>query len=92
MDEFTVDAFVNRDDPIPAIRIDPADEHADELESLPDNHDPTQKEGARQRFRRHKSALKENIKKAQDKASETSASVQDRLLEKYAHLQFPCSP
>jgi hypothetical protein len=92
MDEFTVDAFINRNDPIPAIRIDPADEHADELDSLPDNNDPTQREGARQRFRRHRSALKENIKKAQDRASETSASVQDRLLEKYAHSHFPSSP
>ncbi|PQE23600.1 integral peroxisomal membrane peroxin protein [Rutstroemia sp. NJR-2017a BVV2] len=80
---------MDEDDSIPAIRIDPADEHADELESLPDNHDPTQKEGARQRFRRHKSALKENIKKAQDKASETSASVQDRLLEKLLQQVIP---
>ncbi|KAM3074563.1 Peroxisome size and maintenance regulator [Clarireedia jacksonii] len=89
MDEFTVDAFVNRDDPVPVIRIDPADGHADELESLPDNNDPTQKEGARQRFRRHQSALKENIKKAQDKASATSASVQDRLLEKLLQQVIP---
>lgn len=79
MDEFTVDAFVNRDDPIPVIRLDPTNNLSDDID---DTNEVPHKEGTRERFRRHRSELKENMKKAQSKASETSATVQDRLLEK----------
>lgn len=80
MDEFTANAFANRDDPIPVIRLDPTDDLDDDAEGA---NGVSKKEGTRERLRRHKSELKENFKKAHSKASETSASVQDRLLEKY---------
>lgn len=80
MDEFTANAFANRDDPIPVIRFDSTDDLNDDAE---DANGVSKKEGARERLRRHKLDLKENLKKAHSKASETSATVQDRLLEKY---------
>ncbi|KAI9644073.1 Peroxisome size and maintenance regulator [Ciborinia camelliae] len=88
MDEFTADAFANRDDPIPVIRLDPADDLNDDVE---DTNGLPPKEGTRERLRRHKSVLKENIRKAHSKASETSATVQDRLLEKYVQEITRCS-
>lgn len=85
MDEFTADAFVNRDDPIPVIRFDYTDDLNDDVE---ETIGVSKKEGARERLRRHKSELKENFKKAHSKASETSATVQDRLLEKYVETLY----
>lgn len=78
MDEFTADAFVNRDEPIPVVILDPADDLSDE-----EYDDGTQPERKRDRLWRHASNMKENIRKAQGKVTETGSSVQDRLLEKY---------
>ncbi|RAL61304.1 hypothetical protein DID88_009440 [Monilinia fructigena] len=86
MDEFTAGAFANRDDPIPVIRLNTTHDFNDEVE---DTNEPPHKEGARERLRRHKSELKENIRKAHNKASETSATVQDRLLEKLLQQVIP---
>ena len=80
MDEFTVDAFVNRDEPIPVGVLDPADNLSDEVLD-----DPTQPERKRDRLRRHASNMKENVRKAQGKVSETGTSMQDRLLDKYIY-------
>ncbi|KAF7887321.1 hypothetical protein EAF00_009615 [Botryotinia globosa] len=86
MDDFTANAFVNRDDPIPVIRFD----HTDDLnDDVGDANGVSKKEGARERLRRHKLELKENFKKAHSKASETSATVQDRLLEKLLQQVIP---
>jgi hypothetical protein len=80
MDEFTVDAFVNRDDPIPVISFEPSEDLSDEAEQSPSG--PERK---RDRFKQHGKTLKENLKKAQGKATETGSSVQDRLIEKYVY-------
>ena len=80
MDEFTADAFVNRDEPIPVVVLDPADDLSDEALG-----DPTQPERKRDQMRRHASNMKENVRKAQGKVSETGASMQNQLLEKYIH-------
>jgi hypothetical protein len=77
MDEFTADAFVNRDEPIPVAVFAPADNQSDE-----DYDDGTQPERKRDRLRRHAANIKETVQKAQGKASETGSSMQDRLLEK----------
>jgi len=77
MDEFTVDAFVNRDDPIPVISFDAAEDLSDEVDDVSDV------DRKRDRFRRRGKDVKENIKKVQQRASETGSSIQDRLLEKY---------
>lgn len=73
MDEFTADAFVNRDEPIPVVVLD--HEVSDEVES------DGQTERKRDRFKKHTTSMKENIRK---KTVETGSSMQDRLLEKYA--------
>ncbi|ESZ90095.1 hypothetical protein SBOR_9521 [Sclerotinia borealis F-4128] len=86
MYEYTADAFANRDDPIPVIRLDPSDDLDDDAE---DTNEVPRKEGTRERLKRHKSQLKDNFRKAHGKASETSASVQDRLLEKLLQQVIP---
>jgi len=74
MDEFTADAFVNRDEPIPVIVFD--HDLSDEAES------DGGRERKRDRLKKHTSNMKENIKK---RTSDTGTSLQDRLLEKYIH-------
>jgi hypothetical protein len=77
MDEFTVDAFVNRDDPIPVISFDINNDLSDESEPL-----PSSPERKRDKLLQHGKNLKDNFKGVQGKASETGSSMQDRLLEK----------
>lgn len=77
MDEFTVDAFVNRDDPIPVISFDQTDDLSDEAEV------PSTPERKRDKLLQHGKNLKDNFRNAHGKASETGSSMQDRLLEKY---------
>lgn len=77
MDEFTVDAFVNRDDPIPVISFDQADDLSDEAEV------PSTPERKGDKLLQHGKNLKENLRNAHGKVSETGSSMQDRLLEKY---------
>ena len=83
MDEFTADAFVNRDDPIPVIVFD----GQDDLSNYADNDTPpasisegSMKEGKRQRLRKHLS--RQNIKEKVSRAHEAGSSMQDRMLEK----------
>ena len=77
MDEFTADAFVNRDDPIPLFVVDPAD--SSDVEST----STTDRARKRDRFRRKSQDIRENLRKAQNKSSDGGSSMQDRLLEKY---------
>lgn len=76
MDEFTVDAFVNRDEPIPVVVLDPRDDASEEADASSD-------ERRTGRLRQHGRNIKENIKKVGEKASDRGSSMQDRLLEKY---------
>jgi len=85
MDDFTEHAFANRDEPIPVIRLDPADDLFDEADDTP------HKEGTRERMRRHAAALKENVRRAQDKAEDTKSSIQDRFVEKSASNRTFCA-
>lgn len=78
MDEYTADAFVNRDDPIPLIVLDAEDDPSDDTDN---NSPPVEvKEGKRQRLRKHLSSR--NIKEKVGRAHEAGSSMQDRLLEK----------
>jgi hypothetical protein len=76
MDENTAYAFVNRDEPIPVIEFDLADDLDHDIFDEP-------AERKRDRLRRQASNMKENVRKVQGKVSETGTSMQDRLLEKY---------
>ena len=76
MDEFTADAFVNRDDPIPVISFDPVEDLSDEEEDAP----AAERDRKRDRLKKH---VKDNIQKARGKAAETGTGMQDRLMEKY---------
>jgi hypothetical protein len=81
MDEFTVDTFVNRDDPIPVISLDRAGEFSgDEGEMEVGSND-----GKRRGLKKHlsKSNIEDKFRKATGKSSESGTSIQDRLLEKY---------
>jgi hypothetical protein len=80
MDEVTVDAFVNRDEPIPVILRDPTDDLSDGAEC----DDRTQPERKRDRLRKGAAIMKESIRKAQGKPTEYGSSLQDRFIEKCA--------
>lgn len=79
MDEFTSDAFVNRDDPIPVVQLDLQDDLSEEGGGSSD-------ERKRHRLREHGRNIKENFKKVHEKASDRGSSMQDRLFEKYTYL------
>ncbi|KAG0652667.1 Peroxin-29 [Hyphodiscus hymeniophilus] len=85
MDEFTVDAFVNRDEPIPVVSLDRHDDISEEEEE----YDGTQPERKRDVFRRHAANMKENVRKVQGKATEHGSSMQDRFLEKLLQQVIP---
>jgi hypothetical protein len=92
MDEFTLDAFVNRDEPIPVLSFDTPEDLSDQ-----DNNNgthPETPERKRDRLWRHAANMKENVRKVQGKTAETGGSMQDRLLEKYflphIALAFTC--
>lgn len=70
MDEFTADAFANRDDPIPVMQIDPHDDLSEGEES------PTER--TRERLRKHVKNFNDHLRKK----SEPGFSMQDRLMEK----------
>ncbi|KUJ17928.1 Pex24p-domain-containing protein [Mollisia scopiformis] len=84
MDEFTVDAFVNRDDPIPVISFDPQNDLSDEVEG-----DLSDSERKRDRLKRHGKNLKENMRKVTGQKSEPGTSMQDRILEKLLQQVIP---
>jgi hypothetical protein len=86
MDEFTMDAFVNREGPISAVILED-DLSDDQEESTQD--DVAYKVGNRGRLKIHTFHLKDNLRKAGGKASEAGTSVQDRLLEKLLQQVIP---
>lgn len=75
MDEFTAEAFVNRDDSVPLLIVDSAD--TSDMDSISD------RERKRDKLRKKSQDLRDNLRKAQNKQSEGGISMQDRLLEKY---------
>jgi hypothetical protein len=75
MDEFTVDAFANRDEPIPVLSFGHEDDLSDEGDGLSS---PGRK---RDILRRHGKSLKENLRS-------TGSSMQDRILEKWASIRL----
>lgn len=77
MDDFAIDAFVNRDDPIPVISFD-------QQNDLSDEGPPSDTERTRDRLMRHGKNLKDNMRKVtgSGKAAEPGSSMQDRILEK----------
>lgn len=81
MHEYTVDAFANRDEPMPVMRGLEAD-----MEGGTISDDSTHKPGKRERLKNTASNLKENLKITHGKSSEShsSTSMQDRLIEKYS--------
>ncbi len=84
MDEFTADAFVNRDDPISVMSFDGKDD-------LSDVGDDTPAEGRkRDRLKTQAKSIKDHIRKPSAGKADTGFSMQDRLLEKYGcELQLP---
>lgn len=99
MDEFTEGAFANRVEPIPVLALDPAEDgpEADDRKHPERKRDRLlkgashiMKEGASQMMKEGAShIMKEGVRKAQGKLSESTASVQDRLLEKYTQPSSP---
>lgn len=83
MDEFTADALVNRDAPIPVVVIDRhEDGHSSDDDLAGQSSDVPSDERKRNRFMRHGKSLKDNLKKTRERVSEHNTSMQDRLLEK----------
>ncbi|TVY50656.1 Peroxisomal membrane protein PEX29 [Lachnellula cervina] len=82
MDEFTSDAFVNRDDPIPVVQLDLQDDLSEEGGGSSD-------ERKKHRLREHGRNIKENFKKVHEKASDRGSSMQDRLFEKLLQQVIP---
>lgn len=80
MDDFTDDAFVNRDEPIPVVQLDAHDDASDSAE-------PSYGERKRDRFWQHGKNIKDNLSKAHEKAD--GYSMQDRLLDKYTSSLSP---
>ena len=84
MEEVTADAFVNRDEPIPVIVFDSAEDISDEAAwSSADGRTTSSRK--RDRLKMHASNVRDNVKKAQGKASEAGSGIQDRLLERCAN-------
>ena len=80
MDEFTADAFVNRDEPVPIVNLESTEDLSEEEYDDTTHVSPERK---RDRLRRHAANMKGNVRKVQGKSAETGSSIQDRLLEKY---------
>lgn len=76
MNEYTADAFVNRDDPIPVITFDRNDEQSDE-------NDSNAEDGQRHRLLSKTKFFKGKVQQSKEKASDGRRSMQDRLMEKY---------
>jgi len=75
-----VDAFVNKDDPVPVISLDRSGEFSGDDEEI----EVESNDGKRLSLNEHlKSNIKDKFRKATGKGSESGTSIQDRLLEKY---------
>lgn len=78
MDEYSANAFVNRDEAIPVIVFD----DPDRSEPASGTTTPDRKKGKRERMKEHGSNLKEKLTGASRRPSDSGPSMQDRLLEK----------
>jgi hypothetical protein len=74
MDEFTIDAFANRDEAIPLISFDVEDDLSDEVE------------GGSSEASRKQDILKGHGKNKKENIRSTGTSMQDRILEKWAMI------
>lgn len=84
MDEYTKDALVNRDEPIPVIQFEDSIDLSDEeyADAIIKNNDGSSREAAM-------SGLKDKASNVKDKVKESKLSLQDRLLERYYHRSPP---
>jgi hypothetical protein len=80
MNEFTADAFVNRDDPVPVISFDRAGEFSGDEGEMEADSNYDKKRGLK--IHLTKSTIKDKFRKATGRSSEAGTSIQDRLLEK----------
>lgn len=78
MDEYTYEAFANRDEPIPVVVF----EGPDPSEAPSGTTTPDRKKGKRERLLEHGSNLKEIFSAATRPGPDTGPSMQDRLFEK----------
>ena len=83
MDEYSYQAMVNREDPIPVVALDGRQEDQLSNDEVDDQFEAPADERRRDRFWRQGKNLRDTFNKTKEKASERNASVQDRLLEKY---------
>ncbi len=88
MDEFTVDAFVNRDDPIPVISFDRAGEYSEDEGEMEVDSNDDKRRGLKSHL--SKPNITDRFRKATGKTSESGKSLQDRLLEKYVSVAIYC--
>jgi hypothetical protein len=80
MDEYTADAFVNRGEPVPVIKLGDRNAFSDDADS--DHGAPSVRK--RDRLKKHTANLKETFLRGHGKPeSGRGISMQDRLLEKY---------
>jgi hypothetical protein len=86
MDEYTADAFANRDEPLPVIALGNTNDLSDVAE---DSDNGTHHERKRDRLKKHTTTFKENFLKGHGASeSKNGPSMQDRLLEKYISTFF----
>lgn len=84
VEEYSSDAFANRDSPIPVIRFDHHDGQYDHEE------DAEGEGGVKHaRERSARSRFGDKARKMAGRATEKGSSMQDRLLEKCVHLYPP---
>lgn len=78
MDEYTKDALVNRDEPIPVIQFEDSIDLSDEeyADAIIKHNDGSSRKAAM-------SGLKDKASNVKDKVKESKLSLQDRLLERY---------
>ncbi|KAI9768297.1 MAG: hypothetical protein M1835_006891 [Candelina submexicana] len=82
MDEFTADAFVNRDEPVPEVTISTGDDHASDVDDSPSR-------GHKVRKVLSSSKLKDKLHDVRDKHHEPSSSLQDRLFARLLQQIVP---
>ena len=81
MDEFTADAFINRDEPIPVVKLEASDD-AYGSEDGRGGHEQSKKD----RIKKHTTSMRESIWLGGH--SEGRPSMQDRLMEKCVSQLF----
>lgn len=80
MDEFTVDAFVNRDEPVPVLSFDDAAKPTENEEDVEADLKSGKNKASQSRFSRQN--IKDKVHRVTGKTTQAGPSIQDRLLEK----------